>query len=307
MEQRYSAGCADVHNRDATIPSQAGSQRGLSRHSKCRAYRRFAPRRTRASESAEISAGLSWLTYAVAIAWVLSIEQGALMLDSFKTVDDLDVRKRLHCVLCKRVTIHRAESRCRSTWSVDGGQINGGEDYTILRCGACDSVCYETLSWDSETLDYDEDGNLVIVEISKQYPAPVSAHFSFNTESTPPRLNMILEEMLYSLAGSKTILATMGLRLAVEFIVRDRQCAGRNLAQKIDDLRVKGLIDEDQKDLLHRIRNRGNAGAHEARGMSAKELVVGMSIIEGLLEKLYNGPARHEATITRAKQLLRDE
>lgn len=229
------------------------------------------------------------------------------MLDSFETVEGLNERKRLHCVSCKRVTIHRAEARCKSTWSDDDDHMNGGESYSILRCGACDTVCYETVSWDSEFYDHDEDGNIVLISTTKQYPAPVSAHFSFNTESTPPRLNLILDEMLYSLAGSKVILATIGLRLAVEFIVKDSECAGRNLAQRIDDLRVKDLIDDDQKDLLHRIRNRGNAGAHEARGMTANELVIGMSIIEGLLEKLYNGPARHQATMRRAKQLLKGE
>jgi hypothetical protein len=120
-------------------------------------------------------------------------------------------------------------------------------------------------------------------------------------------LDDILDEMLYSLAGSKMTLATVGLRLAVQFIVKDKKCSGRSLDRKIDDLHAQGLIDEDQKDLLHRIRRKGNAGAHEAVGMSANELVAGMSIIEGLLEKLYNGPARHAATIKRAKQLLKDD
>lgn len=229
------------------------------------------------------------------------------MLDSFKTVEGLDDRKRLHCIWCKRLTIHRAEARCSGEWSDMDGQINGGGTYSIYRCGACDSVSYETVSWDSETYDHDEDGNIVGINTAVQYPAPVSAHFSFNTESIPHKLNSILDEMLYSLAGSKMILATIGLRLAVEFIVNDKECAGANLAKKIDDLRVKDLIDDDQKDLLHRIRKRGNDGAHEALGMGVKELIAGMSIIEGLLEKLYNGPARHEATVNRAKLLLKDD
>lgn len=238
---------------------------------------------------------------------VLTASEKRPMLDSFKTVEDVNERKRLHCVSCKRVTIHRAEARCVSTWSEMDSHFSGGESYSIMRCGGCDNVCYETVSWDSETYYHDDEGDIVSIESSVQYPAPASAHFSFNTESTPHKLNLILGEMLYSLAGSKMILATIGLRLAVEFIVNDNQCAGRNLAQKIDDLRVKDLIDDDQKDLLHRIRHRGNAGAHDAKGMNANELVAGMSIIEGLLEKLYNGPARHQDTIERAKKLLKDE
>jgi hypothetical protein len=41
--------------------------------------------------------------------------------------------------------------------------------------------------------------------------------------------------------------------------------------------------------------------------MNATELVARMRIIEGLLEKLYNGPARHDETLKRAKKLLKDE
>jgi hypothetical protein len=228
------------------------------------------------------------------------------MLDSFKKLDEVNERKRLHCVSCKRLTIHGLEARCSGTWSESDGYINGGETYSIFRCGACDNVCYETVGWDSETFDHDDEGNIVAIETSRQYPAPVSAHFSFNTESIPPKLSLILDEMLYSLAGTKMVLATIGLRLAVEFIVKDNKCAGRTLDKKIDDLKLKGLIDDDQRDLLHRIRKRGNAGAHDALGMNARELVAGMSIIEGLLEKLYNGPARHEYTINKAKQMLKE-
>jgi hypothetical protein len=229
------------------------------------------------------------------------------MLDEFKREDEARERKRLHCGNCKRLTIHNLEARCSGSWSDPYNQEGGGQWYSIFRCGACDTVCYETVSWDSYDVDYDEDDEPYHPKSAVQYPAPVSAHFNFNTESTPAKLDTILEEMLYALAGSKMMLATVGLRLAVEFIVNDKECAGSTLSQKINDLHKQGLIDDDQKDLLHRIRKRGNAGAHEAVGMNAKELVAGMSIIEGLLEKLYNGPARHAVTIKKAKELLKDD
>lgn len=226
------------------------------------------------------------------------------MHDNFKRCDDVRERKKLHCVRCKRSTIHNAEARCEAEWEDRLHGENGGERYTIFRCGACDSVCYETATWDSREVEFDQDGSTYIPDNTVQFPAPVSAHFNFNTQSTPKRLNNILDEMLYALAGSKMTLATIGLRLAVEFIVRDKKCKGANLAKRIDDLHTQGHVDSDQKDLLHRIREKGNAGAHEAVGMTPVELVAGMSIVEGLLERLYNGPARHEATIKRAKQLL---
>jgi len=226
------------------------------------------------------------------------------MIDGFKREKTAKARKKLHCIACKRMTIHRLEARCRSWWNDPENPESGGSYYSILRCGACDEVCYETIAWSDNDLTYDRDGNAEPVERATQYPAPVSAHFDFNIEHTPRRLDDILDEMLYALAGSKTTLATIGLRLAVEFIVKDKNCAGRTLAHKINDLRTQELIDDNQKMLLHRIRERGNAGAHEAVGMNPEELIAGMSIIEGLLEKLYNGPARHAATIKKAMRLL---
>jgi len=229
------------------------------------------------------------------------------MLDSFERKHDTTERKMLHCSVCKRRTIHNLEGRCVSSWDDPYNHDGGGARYSIFRCGGCDNVSYETTSWDSYEQEYDEDGEPYNPEVSVQYPAPVSAHFNFNTESTPMELDTILGEMLYALAGSKMILASIGLRLAVEFIVNDAKCKGDTLFKKINDLHAQGLIDDDQKNILHSIRKRGNDGAHEAKGMNAKELVAGMSVIEGLLEKLYNGPARHEKTIKKAKQMFKVE
>lgn len=228
------------------------------------------------------------------------------MMDQFTRDDQARERKLLHCGRCERQTIHNLEARCTGRWNDPTSQAAGGERYSIFRCGACDEVSYETVSWNSEEISHDEDGNPYAAEHAIQYPVPVSAHFSFNTTSIPNQLESILNEMLYSLAGSKMVLATIGLRLAVEFIVNDTKCEGSDLKTKINDLRTKDHIDDDQKELLHRIRKLGNAGAHDAKGMDTKELVAGMSIIEGLLEKLYNGPARHEATIKLAKLLLKE-
>ncbi len=226
------------------------------------------------------------------------------MLDFFKRDVDLNERKRLHCGACKRVTIHNLEARCSGGWSDPENGESGSEHYSIFRCGACDAVCYETVSCNTYEEKYNDDGEPYTPEHAVQYPAPVSAHFNFNTEYTPNKLDIILDEMLYALAGSKMILATIGLRLAVEFMVNDKKCSGRSLQEKINDLRNQNLIDNDQKELLHLIRQRGNAGAHESSSMSAKELIAGMSIIELLLEKLYNGPARYTEIIEKAKNFL---
>lgn len=229
------------------------------------------------------------------------------MFDAFERVKDSDSRKRLQCNECRRQTIHILEARCKGEWRDDnyGNSISGHTYFSIYRCGACDEVCFEKAAYCSEQYDHDYDGTTYLVPDESQYPPPASADFAFDTDFTPGDLNELIEEMLYALAGSKLKLATVALRMVVEFIVNDTKCAGRNLQNKIDDLYAKGHIDEAQVDLLQKVRKKGNVGAHERIAMTRDEMVAGISIINLLLEKLYNGPARHADVIKKANQAFR--
>jgi hypothetical protein len=227
------------------------------------------------------------------------------LFDIFKTKTDLSARKMLHCASCKRKTIHSLEAQCEGIWSDD--MAGGGSRFSTYRCGACDTVCYETSSWDNNDYEHDDNGDIYVPEYSVQYPPPTSASFAFNTDYTPAGLDALISEMMYAFAGSKLILATVGLRMVIEFIVNDAKCPGKNLAAKIDALHDQGHIDERQKTLLHKIRQRGNAGAHESSPMGTSELVAGMGVVELLLEKIYNGPGRHKTLMQRAESAFKDD
>jgi hypothetical protein len=197
------------------------------------------------------------------------------------------------------------EAQCQGTYDPEYGP-GGGHRYSIYRCGACDTVCYETASWDDEDVDYNDDGDPYVVEQFTQYPPPTSASFAFNVEYTPGDLDVLIGEMMYAFAGSKMTLATVGLRMVIEFIVNDAKCTGRTLEKKIDALHDQGHIDEQQKALLHKLRKRGNAGAHQSAPMDTNELLAGMGVVDLLLEKLYNGPGRHKALLQRAEHVFKD-
>lgn len=226
------------------------------------------------------------------------------MYSKFERIADLDERKMLQCNDCKRETIHTLEARCRGSWEFTHhmGDVNGGKDFSLFRCGACDAVCLETDSWDSESYDHDEYGKMYGVHEIAQFPPPSSADFSFDTTHVPPALSELIDEMMYSMAGGKLNLSTIGLRLVIEFIVNDTKCEGRNLYEKIEDLCARNNVDAEQKALLHTIRDKGNAGAHEGVPMTKQEMVAGMSIVALLLEKIYNGPARHADAIKKAQK-----
>ena len=223
------------------------------------------------------------------------------MFDTFKRTAAPKSRKRLQCNECRRETIHILEAQCTGHWNEEHPHdIYGGTEFSLYRCGACDEVCFEKSSWFSEHYDHDEHGKTFLVREEYQFPPPSSADFAFDIEFTPSELNELIDEMLYALTGSKLKLATVALRMVVEFIVTDTKCAGRNLLKKIDDLHAKGHVDTTQLKLLHKIREKGNAGAHQRIAMSRSEMVAAISIINLLLEKLYNGPARHEDAIKKA-------
>lgn len=226
--------------------------------------------------------------------------------DTFERVTDLTERRRLHCNECERSTIHTLEAQCRGRWSADDGYISGGGEFSTFRCGACDAVCYETSAWNSEHYYHDDEGNIHPDVEYIQYPTPVSRDFSFNKEYTPRKLNALLDDTLHAFGGESHILATIGLRMVIEFIVKDASCTGRTLEKKIDDLLVKGVVDTDQHGLLQKIRKKGNASAHEAAPMSQPQLIAGMHVVGLLLERLYNGPGRHSNTVERAKKALEE-
>lgn len=146
---------------------------------------------------------------------------------------------------------------------------------------------------------------MILNRTEVQYPPPSSADFSFDTQYTPDELDELIDEMIYALTGNKMKLATVALRMVVEFIVKDKDCLGRNLKMKIDDLFSKNFIDQTQLDLLHKIREKGNAGAHERKSMNRTEMIAGIAIVNLLLEKLYNGPSRQADIIKKANKAFK--
>lgn len=227
------------------------------------------------------------------------------MFDTFSRVRDPNGRKKLECNSCRRETIHNLEAQCIGKWEEDGPQTAyGGTEFSLYRCGACDEVCFESSSWFSELFDHDDRGELYLIREEAQFPPPSSADFAFATDFTPQELNELIDEMLYALAGSKLKLATVALRMVIEFIVKDAKCEGSDLYHKIENLHEKGMVNPAQLSILHRIREKGNAGAHDRIAMNRSEMVAGIGIVNLMLEKIYNIPAREAAIVKKGDQVF---
>lgn len=223
------------------------------------------------------------------------------MFDKFEKSKD-PKRRRLFCNECGIRTIHSPIASRTGSWSHPVEPINGGTTFVMYQCGGCDTVCYLTMSWDSESFDVDFDGEMYAVETEKQYPPPLEKGFTFDKAHTPGELDSLLDELVSGFLQANYVSATLLTRVVIEYLVKDAKCAGRNLEKKISDLKTLGLVDQDQHDLLQEIRKHGNKGAHEAIALDSDALRSGFEIISLIVDQLYNRPGRAAAAVKRAKR-----
>ncbi|MFC1420053.1 DUF4145 domain-containing protein [Streptacidiphilus cavernicola] len=86
-------------------------------------------------------------------------------------------------------------------------------------------------------------------------------------------------------------LAGVGYRAVVERIVKDRDCAGRTLFDKIESLRLKGLSGE-LIDSFHEARMVGNDSTHDGLLYSAEEIADIAELVTEAILVLYVQPAQ---------------
>lgn len=227
------------------------------------------------------------------------------MLDSFKVKKTGPARAWQHCNRCGHHTIHKVVVAYEGKWDDDEAGLFGGEEHRILKCGGCDSVIYSVSSWDSEAWDTDENGETIFKPTTKVFPAPqVKKIDTDHLFSLPRKIYRVLEETLRAQSDNSLILATVGLRILIEQICKESNCAGTNLEQRIADLHAKGSISAEEADLFQKVRTFGNKGAHLGEGMNIDQIASGLEISVHLLEELFVNPAKKKDMLQKAAKSL---
>lgn len=173
-------------------------------------------------------------------------------------------------------------------------------DYQICQCRGCDEVRFRSERVFSE--DYDEEGNYL--KTVKVYPDQMKRGRPVSQELQDLSLvGYIYSETLIAYNNGAMILAGGGLRAIVEAICRDQSVPGDTLQKKIDALVQKGLLAKPQADLLHEERYIGNTALHDVSPPPARDIELGLDIVEGLLSTIYLLPKKADAM--RAARLKR--
>jgi len=204
------------------------------------------------------------------------------------------------CSKCSGKTFHSV------LLSLDkSGEQNEGDwdyywstNYQTIQCKGCKTISFRRISSnseDTEQVDYDEWQHVVYEDL---FPSRVEGRKGFDETEIiylPNKVQRIYKETLQALNSKSPILSGIGLRALVETVCKEKNSAGGNLLQKIDDLVTKNILTPTGAGILHKIRTLGNDAAHEVKPHSDKQLSLAIDVVEHLLKDVYILPNQVEA------------
>lgn len=209
--------------------------------------------------------------------------------------------EKAHCPTCNRSQNCDVHGRVYKPWDWadrHGHSMNGGVTHTLFNCRGCDTVFYETSSWDSEDLDYWETRNGELeseANLTKAtFPKPPSRprpDWHDGIGKISPTLYRILEETYKADEMECHLLAAVGLRTALDSCVTAVKIdPAITFAEKLQALKSEGYIGETEHDLLAVLTDAGNAAAHQGWTPEREEVHHLLDVLETFIKRvLVNG------------------
>jgi hypothetical protein len=202
-----------------------------------------------------------------------------------------------YCIICSRPTNHNVLTQHR-----ESARDEYARDliYQTIQCAGCNHISFREVCVDLETTYVDEYGKTCRVpETVRCYPKFIKNHKKINdTHYFPPEVANVYNEVIHALQEDAFILASVGLRLAVEAVCRDQGIRGKNLEQKINKLSAEGHISKRDAMRLSRIRFMGNDPSQEIIGPGKKDSDITLQIVEHLLSTVYILPSKQDGAVS---------
>jgi hypothetical protein len=200
---------------------------------------------------------------------------------------------RMDCSTCKTETKHTIVSA--TTKQGKQSEIMYGhpeehayvqywtEEYQVVQCNGCENLVFRLTHENSE--DMGLDGPVVYTDI---YPNPEQGRLVIkDSHLLPNKLERIYSETLKSLNSNQPVLTGIGIRAIVETVCKDQSANGRNLFDKINDLKSNKILTESGAVILHKLRTLGNDSAHEVQPHTNVQLGLALDVIDNLLQSVY--------------------
>ena len=211
-----------------------------------------------------------------------------------QTQEPGDQDLRLACSTCSSSTFHKVlASVKRSEW-FDPAGYHVDMWFQVVQCQGCKNLSFRRLVIDHEDFQFNQlTQEYEAAERESLYPSRVEGRRQLpDAHYLPFTVSSLYKETLTALANDSPILAGIGLRALVEAVCKERNASGGNLESKIDDLVTQGVLTASGSEILHSLRIVGNKAAHEAKPHSKNELLIGMDVVENLLNTVYLIPKK---------------
>jgi hypothetical protein len=213
--------------------------------------------------------------------------------------DEPKTTRKAHCPTCDGERTCEVHGTIYKAWDWEdkysGHSMNGGVDHTLLECRGCETVFYETSSWNSEDVDpyYDAMGETQY-EVAKEvqtHPKPEAKTkpvWFDAMQKVDAQLHNILSQMYVAQDNHANILTAIGLRTALD---RATEVLGidpaKSFEEKLDELRDGGWIGQTERDILGVVTDAGNAAAHRGWEPDNREVAELLSSLEVFLHRAF--------------------
>ena len=198
---------------------------------------------------------------------------------------------KIPCSKCSNNTSHQVLLSVDET--CDNPGYSWSESFQIIECKGCDTLSFRNTSSNSDDMEYIGDGDVDYIKYESIYPSRIAGrNIISETYYIPTEVRRIYQETIKALNNECPVLAGIGLRALIESVCKEKNANGNNLYEKIDDLVANNILTPTGSVILHKIRNLGNASAHEVRPHSPEQLFLAMDVIQHLLQDVYILPAK---------------
>lgn len=181
------------------------------------------------------------------------------------------------------------------------------DKYMVIQCLGCDSVSYLTEDKYTSAPQLPEDDWIVSV---RNYPASVYDEPDFDILSHekydlfPDTICELYMEIESAFKSDSLILAALGLRTLVEAICIEQGMEEYLLSDKIKSMASRGLISGNEVPILDKLRELGNASAHEIKRFPSDQLGYALEIVNHVLISVYILPKINKKLKTKSQRRL---
>lgn len=193
------------------------------------------------------------------------------------------------CRRCRHITKHEVIHEHTEQGEVpDDIALNWTHEYQTVRCLGCGTVAFRMATGTNENVAEVRQGEWEYVPDVEIFPTPNLGRAALESSHLlPTKVERIYSETLACLNASNPVLSGIGIRAIVETVCKDQGAFGRDLYQKINDLKDRRGLADAGATILHNLRVLGNNAAHEVAPHSVEELTLAIEVIDHLLLGVY--------------------